>query len=223
MRLMLVSDFAQVRRSIVSTLLVCLFVMAVMTVSGGMPVAGAATVAVCFPYITVHSVLANDEVAGWTKLRETMPLTRRDVVLGRYAGALLAVVFGCVLAVAMSLAAGMLLDALGLGAQPQMVGEEAFLAAVFASTSGSAAALTLLAIILPLVMWLGLTRTARVLPLVFVFAFVGAFGMMGEGSPEAVFSFASLPAIGLGVMGVALILFALSAAVIYRLYKRRLF
>ena len=224
MKLMLVSDFAQIRRGMLNTLLVCVFVAGVMSYSLGSPVAGAAVVASTFPYITVYSVLANDEAAGWARLRQTMPLTRRDVVFGRYAGTLVVIAVGCVLAVALALAFGALFGMLGVaGELPGAQAEDLLSGVVFASIAGSVVDVVMLAIILPVVMLLGLSRTARILPLVFVFALCGFFGSMSEGALDALYASASLPLFGLGVALGALALFAASAFLNLKFYQAREF
>ena len=224
MKLMLVSDFTQIKRSLASTMLVCIFIVVVMTISMGTPIVGAAAVAAMLPYIVVYSVLANDEATGWAKLRDTLPLSRRDIVFGRYAGTLIVVIISCIIAIALSLATAAVSGALGMGGDSLGAFNEGGVVKATALTSliGVAISLIMLALILPLVMRLGLTRTARVLPIVFVLIVCAFFGFMSDSLP-AMIPEASLPLIGAGFAIGALVLFAASALVTCKLYEAREF
>ena len=224
MKLMLVSDFLQIKRSMLSTFLVCLFIVAVMTISMGTPVAGAAAVAAMLPYMTVYAVLANDEMAGWTRLRDTLPLSRRDIVLGRYAGTLIVVIAGCVLGIVLGLAIFYLASALGLSSDMQVFASagEAALVTAFTSILGAAGALIILAISLPLVMRLGMTRAARIIPIAFVLIMCVGFALLSD-SLDIIVPSVSLPLIVASAIVITLAIFVISAIVTCKLYETREF
>lgn len=224
MKLMLVSDFTQIKHSLPSTALICVFIVVVMTISMGTPVAGAAAIAAMLSYIVIYSVLANDEAAGWAKLRDTLPLSRRDIVLGRFAGTLIVSIAGCVLAIVLAFAVSAVMVAFGMDSVIKEMGgmQTTMTITALSSVIGTAFSLIMLSFILPIVMRLGLTRTSRIVPIVFVLA-VCLFFALGPGYLDIVPDESMLPVLCGGVIVIALVLFVISALVTSKLYEAREF
>lgn len=221
MKAMLYADFVQMRRNVPQMLFICVFVCGIIIVSTQSPAASAAAVATMVPYILLYGIAANDEAAGWSKMRDTMPLTRRDIVAGRYAGTLITTAASCLAAFVLSMAVGLMIAA-AYGKAPMAAFGALVQETLVASLLGCALALVMLAILLPVIMKMGLTRAARILPLVFVLVFCGAMAIMSDGFP----SFQVLPPLGLvtaSCLVVALALFAASMMVTRGLYESREF
>ena len=222
MKTMLFSDFAQVKQTLVRTLFICVFVMAIMVVSTGSTLVGAAAVAAMVPYMTVYSVLANDEVAGWSKLRDTLPLSRHDIVLGRYAGTLILTVFAAAVAFVLAVAAGALL-ALVTGNLSTGLSADVLAGTAISGVMGASVSLVLGSIILPIVMRFGLTRTARILPVAFVVLFCAALGLTSSGGFLVEAQSVDLGVLVVGAVAASLAIYAVSAFIACKLYEAREF
>ena len=90
------------------------------------------------------------------------------------------------------------------------------------SVIGTAFSLIMLSFILPIVMRLGLTRTSRIVPIVFVLA-VCLFFALGPGYLDVVPDASMLPVLCGGIIVIALVLFVISAFVTCKLYEAREF
>ena len=84
MKAMIVSDFAVLRSVLLQLLGICLVVALFMGYVMG-AVDTAAAIAAMVPFTGLFSLAAYDEQNNWERFRLTLPLTRRQVVFGRYA------------------------------------------------------------------------------------------------------------------------------------------
>ncbi|MEI3548858.1 MAG: ABC-2 transporter permease [Adlercreutzia sp.] len=85
MKAMIVSDFAVLRSAILQLLGICAIIALFMGYAMGTLVGGAAAIAAMPPFMLLFSLAATDEQNNWERFRLTLPLTRRQVVFGRYA------------------------------------------------------------------------------------------------------------------------------------------
>ena len=231
MKAMLASDFAQVKRFVLQTAAICACVIVIMIVSCDslmMGVSmGAAAIAVMLPCLMTYSVLSYDEMAGWARLRETLPLSKRDIVFGRYAGVLVASLASLAFSVAVALAAYAVIPATGLGGSAfdaQAMGGVSLPAmAGLAGVGGMSIALVMLSVILPIAMRFGVTRSVRILPLIFVFGFCAFAGFMQSKFTLDLLMGMTPVVAGLSLAVGALALFIVSALVALRLYGAREF
>ena len=222
MKTMLVSDFAQLKGTLASTAIICVFVCALITFSTGSALAGVAAVATVLPYLLLYNLLANDETSGWAKMRVTLPMTRRDIVLGRYASLLVITAASYVLAVACALAVGWLIASVlpdrGFVFSLETVAETAV-----GGLLGVFFAVLMNCVTLPIVMSLGLTRAVRALPLIFMVVFCGAVSFMPTSALDMDVSSLPLGLVAAVAVAIALALFVLSALLACKLYERREF
>lgn len=84
MKAMIVSDFAVLRSALLQLLGICLVIALFMGYVMG-AVGTAAAIAAMIPFTGLFSLAAYDEQNNWERFRLTLPLTRRQVVFGRYA------------------------------------------------------------------------------------------------------------------------------------------
>ena len=84
MKAMIVSDFAVLRSVLLQLLGICLVIALFMGYVMG-AVGTAAAIAAMVPFTGLFSLAAYDEQNNWERFRLTLPLTRRQVVFGRYA------------------------------------------------------------------------------------------------------------------------------------------
>ena len=225
MKTMIVSDFIQIKRSLPTTLAICVIVCVVIAFGTGSSITGAAALAAMIPYMMIYTLLANDEVSGWCKMLATLPLTKRDIVLGRYASTLLIAIAAFVISVICSFVVGWLFSLIPGAALPS---QSPFAAGTISETLiagalGAGASLVLASITLPIVMRFGLTRTARILPLLFVMAFVVSMAFLRTDDPSAGMPSVAIEQIGIVVLAASALLFVISAAITCKLYEAREF
>lgn len=102
MKAMIVSDFAVLRSALLQLLGICLVIALFMGYVMG-AVGTAAAIAAMIPFTGLFSLAAYDEQNNWERFRLTLPLTRRQVVFGRYASIALLTVGSLALALVLGL------------------------------------------------------------------------------------------------------------------------
>lgn len=180
------------------------------------------------------SVSAYDEQNSWGMFRLVMPLSRRDVVFGRYAfNLLLACVAGLV---ATALVAGFL--ALGAAVElPDFLADLAVWdaqqleATLAASISCACIGLCLCSVTLPAYFKFGQTKATQYLPFIMLFLSVAPFLALGAiGGPlldqvkdaiELTATTGGLGMVAFAALGISLAVYAASACIAVRLYAAR--
>lgn len=203
------------------------------------PLAMPATLTCMFFMMSAMGLAAYDQLNHWELFRLTLPLSRRDVVLGRYAAIVTFGLLGMAVGVAGALAATGVATAAGLPGElgeafsfdPGMLGVMA-VTTCFTLLIGSVVA----SVVTPLYFRLGQTRATQILPTVIVLlfvvpvAFLGNSGMLDGGIPGMGLVSAALEALETpaGMAAGCAVLVALSAAALtasaavsLRLYERR--
>lgn len=180
-----------------------------------------------------------DDANGWGRLRLTMPLSRRDVVLARY-GAI--VTFGCG-GLAAGLVAALILAAIALvvplpgGLSPALaLSGDALLGMLLSAGALFAVGSLCAAVEVPLFFRFGSTRATQYLPLVPLVALLcpiivlGGSGMINESTLTAegiagalghIWSPAGVAACLVGLLALSTALLGISAAISLRLYETR--
>ena len=102
MKAMIVSDFAVLRSALLQLLGICAIIALFMGYAMG-AVDTAAAIAAMVPFMGLFSLAAYDEQNNWERFRLTLPLTRRQVVFGRYASIALLTVGSLALALVLGL------------------------------------------------------------------------------------------------------------------------
>lgn len=222
-------DFAIVKRRTGGYLLVlAAMVVVIVAVMGPLPWIALYT-GMLVPLMALQVLLVNDERNGWQGFRLAMPLSRRDVVLGRYALLAAAAAAGVALGLtACAVAATVVHWAPALAEHMRYSGSfEGPLVALSVAMS-FVGPLVMTGVSLPMAMSLGYTRAVQFVPVVFMLALAFAPGFLQQGSDfnaSAFMAFALTPAgslaVSTGVLVAALTLYAGSAWLSYRLCKRR--
>lgn len=230
MATMVLMDFIVMRKPIAQLALTSLFVSLFL---------GAVSIAGFFPFIFVMSLLTVDEQNGWERFRLTLPVTRSQVVRGRYltvlASCAVSVLGAVALAVPLSWLAGT-----GLPMTSMLPTEGADLGELLLTTSVASVAtalgiLLLASLSMPIYMRYGATKAARVAPAMVILAFcltmatLGEVGVLAEWGPRASAWLEGLATDGqgmlLGLLAVAgvLAVYAVSSQVSCAIYERRQF
>lgn len=236
MKAMIFSDLITMRRNLVQLLGVMAGVSVILAFSMKTLAPISACAAAMIPMMFIFSVAAYDEMNKWEGFRLTMPISRKSVVVGRYACTLLVVVVSLVVGVVFSLAitgiAALLVDGMGQNAQLSdlLLENNTLEMIVFSGAMGSVVVLVVASVTIPVFMRFGMTLASRVVPFVIVFLPAALSWLFGEGGPLS----GMVPegmrwllddggfAVLVGVLGViSLILFGLSMLLSMRLYRVR--
>ena len=132
----------------------------------------------------VFSTLAYDEANGWQGFRLTLPISRQNVVVGRYLASLAVAILSALLGAA----------ACALSAVASTLGADSYLAPLVLTEEtrktiwavpalSVAAVLVVVDVMFPLGMRSGLTRSVRLVPVVLCLLFVGGSTLVGNCLP----------------------------------------
>lgn len=233
MNAMLISDLAIMRKNLLQLFGVCLIVGVGMAYGTGSLIVATACISSMVPFMYLFNVAAYDELGGWQSFRLTLPLSRREIVLGRYLGVLVALTVSAVFAVVFSFVLGAVVDALPLPAdlaKSLSLTENLPDEIVMSGLMGSLCVLVAATVMLPLVTKWGLTRGTRLVPVIIVLAVPlgvwarkleavqGFIAPLREAWASGSVSVTTVFTIGIGL---ALLLLAASALIAMRLYETR--
>lgn len=171
-------------------------------------------------YTYLLGVFSMEENNGWGQYRLALPLTRRQVVLGRYLSVLVSAV--AAFALFSLIAYGVIATSQPLGLFPSEMPPSSGL--IMMTLYGMAALFAGASLLMPLVIWLGLNRGARVIALLLVMLpplLLSAFGdtILGELSSSLSSSLSTTAPVLL--LAGSLVLYAASALLSVRLYEAR--
>lgn len=234
MKTMIVSDFAALRSALLQLLGICLVIGLFMSYTMG-GVGTSAAIGAMVPFMCLFSLAAVDEQNGWERFRLTLPITRRQVVFGRYASVAIATVFALVLALGLAFLLLAVVSLLPAAWVPESLAPaENPPAAIVGSTAGSVGIIMVaMAVALPLIMRFGMTKAARIVPLIVVVVIAGCVSFF-----DADFLFANgmvrdlvtwldtgsnYLVAAVGTLAAAAVLYGASAPIAAKLYERREF
>ena len=172
-------------------------------------------------YTYLLGVFSMEENNGWGQYRLALPLTRRQVVLGRYLSVLVSAV--AAFALFSLIAYGVIATSQPLGLFPSEIPPSSGLIMMM-MLYGMAALFAGASLLMPLVIWLGLNRGARVIALLLVMLpplLLSAFGdtILGELSSSLSSSLSTTAPVLL--LAGSLVLYAASALLSVHLYEAR--
>ena len=231
MKTMIVSDFITMKNAMVqlaSINLVCAVFSGAVSQSA---LVATGALAIMVPFMYVFSISAYDEMNGWERFRLTLPIDRRQVVLGRYAGIALLTVACGIAALALLAVFEFVAGLLPAGTLPEALMPVSAVALI------AAIVLAVAAFTLPLIMKFGMTKGTRIVPIVMVLLVAGGIYLCGDAGVFDAAEQVLLPMLGGvladpalasmllggGLLVVSLALFAASAALSIRLYEGRQF
>ncbi len=226
MKAMVFSDLITARNSLGALLGITVFVAAFIAVGSGTLLVAAACMTAMVPFMYLFSISAYDEQNGWERFRLTLPISRRQVAYGRYLSMLIITGIAVIVSLLGCVALGLVADVLpaGMVAEGLMLSHadvEAILVVVMAVV------LMLLfsaAFTLPLVLRFGMTRGARIVPVVLMLALSAIMVLAGsDAAAPGVQELLSGPhaLIMAGAFIVMLVLYGASAWLSGRLYEHR--
>ena len=230
MKAMVVSDFMIAKKYLIQQLITASIVGVFIAIMLETPYVVAPAVGVMIPFSLSIVILSLDERADWQQFRLALPLTRADIIRGRYASLALISLAGVV----GGLLVTFLLVALAhaVPSVPQLASllvDYSWQAIAFACVASLVIILLMLSLIMPLFSRFGMTKGVRYLPLVVVFAVVIGFQVGGNSVPAEFLSNvgnlletpAGTAAVAAGTLAVVAALYAASAALSVKLYAKR--
>lgn len=239
MKIMILSDLLTMRNILLQLIGISVVVGCVLCYTMESVVSGMSAIAAMMPFIYLFSLAATDEQNGWERFRLSLPISRQQIVFGRYAGMLLIAVSATLFAIALGFAIGAVAEVVANG-QPDTTWVALSLAenSPFVLLAGPCLSLLVILIgtvvALPLIARFGITRATRLAPLVAVFAFAIGIGFFSDNIPLvglfsdvdtwiAIGAYDKIALMFGGVTVAVLALYIASAFLASKLYERREF
>lgn len=179
------------------------------------------------------SASAYDDQNGWGSYRLVMPVTRREVVQGRYALNLLLAIAAAVAAVLMTafIALGSAVELPEFLANLAVWDNQQLEATLAASTSCACIGLCMCSVTLPAYFKFGMTKATQYLPFIMIFLSVAPFLVLGviggplldqvKGAIELAETTGGLGLIAFAALAISLAVYAASSFIAVRLYSAR--
>ena len=230
MKAMFMSDLQVAKKYLIQQLVIAVLIGAFICFMTENLYVAAPMLAVFIPFSLAFTIIAFDERGDWQQFRLALPMSRTDVIVGRYASLALLAVIGLVIGYAVTLivvAAAELLPTI-----PQLANlmvNFSWQAVLFSGVIGLVLILVMLAIIMPLVSRFGMTKTVRYLPVVIMIGAMLLFNALSQFEiPQFLLNFITWVktpegTIALAVIAAAIVvvLYAASAALSVKLYAKR--
>lgn len=182
MKAMIVSDFAVLRSALLQLLGICAIIALFMGYVMG-AVGTAAAIAAMVPFMGLFSLAAYDEQNNWELFRLTLPLTRRQVVFGRYASIALLTAGSLTLALVLGLGIAAVAGLLPTEWLPESLSPaENTSEMIVGSTIGGVSVVAIaMAVAMPVITRFGMTKAARIVPVIVVLVVAFAVAFFGSG------------------------------------------
>lgn len=231
MRTMIFTDLITMKNSLLALLgidvaLGVFFAFSMQTLVGAL-----AAMTVIIPFMYLFSISAYDDMGGWERFRLTLPLTRRQVVWGRYASIALVLAVSMLLALVVGHVLVMVGDAVPGAPRFITSAEVGFYQVACGVALAAAIVLIAAAISLPFITRFGMTKATRILPAVIVIVLGASVALFGDVSANVTFGAFSAwmmdagPAFIKAVIAAAIValivLYLVSACISTKLYRKR--
>lgn len=228
MKAMIFSDLITSKNVAVQLLLMSVVICGFLAWGTNETIVGTAAMATMTPMMYLFSIFAYDEMNGWERFRLSLPITKRQVVYGRYISMLIIAVISLLAAWIVSFVFLAVVQACGgLGMSTELVDLDAFIAILDCGFAGFIFIIVLASLTLPLLMRFGMNKATRLLPLLVVvtvvLASVAIGNMSGAIDLTAIRTFLNenTGLITAAACIVAAILYVASAFIAARLYRAR--
>lgn len=230
MKAMIMSDLLIAKKYLVQQLGIAIVVGIFICIMIGNLYVVTPAVGVMIPFSLIIMILSLDERANWQQFRLALPISRGDVIRGRYVSFLLLALLG--IAVGLLTAFLVIVAAQLMPNVPQLadlMANFSWQALLMVSVAGISIILVMLAIVMPLFSRFGMTKAVRYLPLLIIFGVWIAFTLPQNGPPPAfvldVLNLLETPvgtvAVAAGILAIVAVVYVVSAIVSMRLYKKR--
>ncbi|WP_101723403.1 ABC-2 transporter permease [Eggerthella timonensis] len=230
MKAMIMSDLLIAKKYLVQQLGIAIVVGIFICIMIGNLYIVTPAVGVMIPFSLIIMILSLDERANWQQFRLALPISRGDVIRGRYVSFLLLALLG--IAVGLLTAFLVIVAAQLMPNVPQLadlMANFSWQALLMVSVAGISIILVMLAIVMPLFSRFGMTKAVRYLPLLIIFGVWIAFTLPQNGPPPAfvldVLNLLETPAgtvaVAAGILAIVAVAYVISAIISTGLYKKR--
>lgn len=230
MKAMIMSDLLIAKKYLVQQLGIAIVVGIFICIMIGNLYVVTPAVGVMIPFSLIIMILSLDERANWQQFRLALPISRGDVIRGRYVSFLLLALLG--IAVGLLTAFLVIVAAQLMPNVPQLADLKAnfsWQALLMVSVAGISIILVMPAIVMPLFSRFGMTKAVRYLPLLIIFGVWIAFTLPQNGPPPAfvldVLNLLETPAgtvaVAAGILAIVAVAYVISAIISTGLYKKR--
>ncbi len=230
MKAMIMSDLLIAKKYLVQQLGIAIVVGIFICIMIGNLYVVTPAVGVMIPFSLIIMILSLDERANWQQFRLALPISRGDVIRGRYVSFLLLALLG--IAVGLLTAFLVIVAAQLMPNVPQLadlMANFSWQALLMVSVAGISIILVMLAIVMPLFSRFGMTKAVRYLPLLIIFGVWIAFTLPQNGPPPAfvldVLNLLETPAgtvaVAAGILAIVAVAYVISAIISTGLYKKR--
>lgn len=230
MKAMIMSDLLIAKKYLSQQILVAMVVGVFITVMIGNLYVAAPAIGVMIPFSLVITILALDERANWQQFRLALPMSRVDVIAGRYVSFVLLALFG--IAVGLITTLLVVVAAQLVPSVPQLadlIVNFSWQAILFVCVISVSIILIMLSITMPVFSRFGMTKGVRYLPLLIIIGVFLAFQLSGNDQPPAflanLMNLLETPlgtvALSGGILAIVAAVYAVSAVISVKLYKKR--
>lgn len=165
MKTMVFTDLLTTKNSLVTLLGLDIILGVFLTFTMQTLIGAAAAMTVIVPLMYLFSIGVYDEMNDWEGFRLTLPITRRQVVFGRYAGLLVVTLVAAALALVVAHIVSTIGNMMPNAPAYITAAEVGFVEAGLAVLAGIAAVLLAASITFPFLMRFGMTKAIRVIPI----------------------------------------------------------
>lgn len=188
MKTMMISELFTLRKSLKQLVATSALVSLLVGLYSAAPLTAAVMFAAMMPMMWLMNICAFDDIASWGSFRMSLPLSRRDVVLGRYGALLIVTCASALIGFAMGFATAALIPLLPFSSDTlsfsQMLADDLILSLVIGELCACIVVLLIAALVLPLTMKMGLTKAIRFIPLLSVVVFFGGLAALDSLDPS---------------------------------------
>lgn len=230
MKAAFLSEFLTARNVLSQSAVIYVIVAAVLGISLQSVVALVASISAMTPFLMLFTFCAYDSMNGWERFRATLPISRRELVISRYANVLVSSVvmflLGWALACLISGVAPLLPLEEGMRANLSAEFDPGLLA--IAGLMGLSLMTAVVAVFLPFALRYGLTKAMRIVPVVLVMLIpvsVALLKQLPNGADALMRASAWLDANlvvgGVAFVAIALAIYAASCCIAVGVYRRK--
>lgn len=234
MKAMIFSDFILTKRILAQLFVICAVITLFIAWASETLVTVTAAFSAMVPLLFIFSAASYDEVNEWQSFRLSMPLSRNNVVCGRYVALLFVAIVAAVIGLAFAFLVGALAQVLNplVGELTGLMIENTPVEAIgYSAAGGAAVALVMAAFTFPFAFRFGMTKAVRFVPLAIAALSILVMTLFGENGPLAylvpdAFQFFISDDNGflilfISAVGIAFILYLISLALSCKLYQTR--
>lgn len=213
MKTMIFTDLLTTKNSLITLLGLDIILGVFLAFTMQTLIGATAAMTVIVPLMYLFSIGVYDEMNDWEGFRLTLPITRRQVVFGRYAGLVVVTLGAAVLALVVAHIVSTIGNMVPNAPSYITSAEVGFIEAGLAALAGIAAVLLAASITFPFLMRFGMTKAIRVIPIAALLLIALVVGALQDSAVIAQLDSIDFATLFNGDLGFALAVAAICAVV----------